>query len=143
MDIGVISVRYARALLKSASEAKLEAKVYAEMQTLAESYLRVPELRFTIDNPMLAKDKKEDLLLTACGATAGKGKDSGVSELTSRFVHLVIEEGRENALQFMANSYITLAVDLSLPLPCRLLLSRRCARWWKARLKALWSSRLR
>ena len=108
MDIGVISVRYARALLKSASEAKLEAKVYAEMQTLAESYLRVPELRFTIDNPMLAKDKKEDLLLTACGATAGKGKDSGVSELTSRFVHLVIEEGRENALQFMANSYITL-----------------------------------
>ena len=100
MDIGVISVRYARALLKSAMEAKLEAKVYAEMQMLAESYLRVPELRFTIDNPMLAKDKKETLLVTACGDEP--------TELTRRFVHLVLEEGRESALQFMANSYITL-----------------------------------
>lgn len=100
MDIGVISVRYARALLKSAMEAKLEAKVYAEMQMLAESYLRVPELRFTIDNPMLAKDKKETLLVTACGDEP--------TEFTRRFVHLVLEEGRESALQFMANSYITL-----------------------------------
>ena len=100
MDIGVVSVRYARALLKSAMEAKLEAKVYAEMQTLAESYLRVPELRFTIDNPMLAKDKKEQLLMTACGPKP--------TDLTQRFVHLVVGEGRENALQFMANSYITL-----------------------------------
>ena len=100
MDIGVISVRYARALLKSAVEAKLEAKVYAEMQTLAESYARVPELRFTIDNPMLAKDKKESLLMTACGEKP--------SELTQRFIHLVIAEGRESTLQFMAHSFITL-----------------------------------
>lgn len=100
MDIGVISVRYARALLKSAEEAKNEAKVYADMQVLAESYLRVTELRFTIDNPMLAKDKKESLLKTACGKNA--------TELTQRFIHLVLEEGRESALQFMANSYITL-----------------------------------
>lgn len=109
MDIGVVSVRYARALLKSAVEAKQEATVYAEMQTLAESYLRVPELRFTIDNPMLAKDKKEELLLTACGELSIKdGKAAKVSDLTKRFVHLVIEEGRESTLQFMANSYITL-----------------------------------
>ena len=32
MDIGVISVRYARALLKSATDAKIEQQVYAEMQ---------------------------------------------------------------------------------------------------------------
>ena len=35
MDIGVISVRYARALLKCALDAKIEDKVYVEMQTLA------------------------------------------------------------------------------------------------------------
>ena len=106
MDIGVISVRYARALLKSAAEAKQEEKVYAEMQKLAESYLRVPELRHTIDNPMLDKDKKESLLVTACGETSAKaGK---ISELTRRFLHLVLQEGRESALQVMANSYITL-----------------------------------
>ena len=51
MDIGVISVRYARALLKSATDQKLEDKVYQEMMTLAKSYLEVPQLRQTIDNP--------------------------------------------------------------------------------------------
>ena len=42
MEIGVISVRYARALLKSATEAQLDEQVYGEMQTLAQSYIRVP-----------------------------------------------------------------------------------------------------
>ena len=39
MDIGVISVRYARALLKSATDQQLEATVYKEMMTVAKSYL--------------------------------------------------------------------------------------------------------
>ena len=100
MDIGVVSVRYARALLKSATEQKLEDAVYQDMQTLADSYVRVPQLRFTIDNPMLAKDKKKQLLVTACGDRH--------TPLTERFVELVLGEDRENILQFMANSYITL-----------------------------------
>jgi len=100
MDIGVVSVRYARALLKSATEQKLEDAVYQDMQTLAASYVDVPQLRFTIDNPMLAKDKKKMLLLTACGDKH--------TPLTERFVELVLDEDRENILQFMANSYITL-----------------------------------
>ena len=100
MDIGVISVRYARALLKSATEQKLEDAVYSEMQTLAESYIRVPQLRFTIDNPMLAKDKKKMLMLTACGHEG--------NTLTERFFDIVLQEDREGILQFMANSYITL-----------------------------------
>lgn len=100
MEIGVISVRYARALLKCATEQKIEDKVYQEMQTLAQSYLQVPELRFTIDNPMLAKDKKEGLIVTACGGD--------ISSLTKRFISLVLAEDRESTLQFMATSYITL-----------------------------------
>ena len=67
MDIGVISVRYARALLKSATDANIEDTVYADMQLLAKSYIEVPVLRHTIDNPMLAKDKKQMLLETAAG----------------------------------------------------------------------------
>ena len=62
MDIGVISIRYARALLKSATDAKLEDTVYQDMMTVAKSYVDVPALRQTIDNPMLSKDKKESLL---------------------------------------------------------------------------------
>ena len=97
MNLGVISMRYAKALLKSSVQASLEEAVYADMQTLSQSYLQVPELRFTIDNPMLPKEK---LLLTACGKTP--------TEQTQRFIRLVLDEDRENALQFMANSYITL-----------------------------------
>lgn len=58
MDIGVISVRYARALLKGAIAERIESKVYQEMQILLNSFLTISELRFTIDNPMLSKDKK-------------------------------------------------------------------------------------
>ena len=100
MDIGVISVRYARALIKSALSMKLEDQVYQEMQTLFKSYIDVPELRFTIDNPMLSKDKKLALLTTALGKNP--------SELSKKFLQLVMKEDRESTLQFMAASYITL-----------------------------------
>ena len=71
------------------------------MQTLSKCYLQVPELRQTIDNPMLDNGKKESLLVTASGG-------SGISSLTKRFISLVMAEGRESALQLMAASYITL-----------------------------------
>ncbi|SET30048.1 F0F1 ATP synthase subunit delta [Prevotella sp. kh1p2] len=100
MDIGVISVRYARALLKIAMELNLDEQVYQEMQVLGACYLKVPELRFTIDNPMLLDNKKQQLLETACGQQP--------SELTKKFISLVLKEGRENFLQFMAAAYITL-----------------------------------
>ena len=100
MDIGVISVRYARALLKSATDAKIEADVYKEMQTMAKTYAEVPQLRQTIDNPMLSKDTKQTLLLTAVGEK--------LCELTKAFISLVLKEDRENVMQFIANSYVTL-----------------------------------
>ena len=100
MDIGVISVRYARALLKSATDQKLDEQVYQEMMLLAKSFLEVPQLRQTIDNPMLSKDKKEMLLQTASGEK--------VSTLTKSFIRLVLKEDREKVIQFMANSYVTL-----------------------------------
>ena len=93
-------MRYARALLKSRTEAWLEDKVYQDMQTLAKSYIDVPELRFTIDNPMIAKESKEALLKAAAGNEATK--------LTEDFIKLVLKEDRENVMQFIANSYITL-----------------------------------
>ena len=53
MDIGIVSVRYARALLKGATIAKQEDKIYAEMQTLFSSYTEFPQLHSTMNNPML------------------------------------------------------------------------------------------
>lgn len=100
MDLGVISVRYARALLKCSVESKVEDKVYQEMQTLAESYIKVPELRRAIDNPMIAREQKAELLNVAAG-----GK---VSKVTERFISLVLDEMREKTVQFIANAYVTL-----------------------------------
>ena len=100
MDIGVISTRYARALLKSATDAKLEDQVYQEMIVLGKSFMDVPVLRQTIDNPMLDKAKKQTLLETAAGGS--------LSTLTQTFIALVLKEDRENMIQFMAYSYVTL-----------------------------------
>lgn len=100
MDLGLISVRYARALLKASVEAKLSDNVYSDMQALADCYIKVPELRFTIDNPMLSKKKKEILLGLAMG-------DKPCS-VTRTFIELVLKEDRESMMQFMANSFITL-----------------------------------
>ena len=70
------------------------------MQVLAASYAEVPALKATIDNPMLSKSQKGDLLTSATGSTS--------CELTKRFIGLVLDEGRENIMQFIANSFITL-----------------------------------
>ena len=70
------------------------------MQILYKSYLDVPELRTTIDNPVLAKEKKQKVLEIACG--------DDITNLTKRFIDLVLKKDREFALQFMAASYITL-----------------------------------
>lgn len=94
MDLGLISVRYARALFKASVEAKNSDKVYADMQVLAASYAEVPALKATIDNPMLSKSQKSDLLTSATGSTS--------CELTKRFIGLVLDEGRENIMQFIA-----------------------------------------
>ena len=96
MDLGVISVRYARALLKSATALKIEDSVCQDMMCLGRSYIEVPQLRTAIATPMLQPEKKELLLVTAAGTEP--------TELTRRFLKLVLREGRDNALQFMAAS---------------------------------------
>ena len=100
MDIGVIATRYARALYKGAALQKVEDDVYRDMENLAESYTRVPDLRPTLDNPMLHRESKQRLMETAAG-----GK---VAPVTANFFALVLKEGRESMLQFMANAYLTI-----------------------------------
>ncbi len=100
MNTGVISVRYARALLKCSGDAGLDAQVCDEMTALAKAYIEVPALRETIDNPMVSKETKESLLVAAVGGQP--------QELTVTFFRLVLKEGREDLIQFMANSYVTL-----------------------------------
>lgn len=100
MDLGVISIRYARALHKSAMQAGCDEAVCHDMTALLKAYTQLPQLRQTIDNPMLRADMKEKLLAAACGET--------IDALTKRFLHLVVKEGREPVMQLIASSFITL-----------------------------------
>ncbi len=100
MNTGIISVRYARALLKSAAASGEKEKVFSDMKRLASNFIELPALRKTMENPTVGKGDKEQLLCTACG--------SSPCDLTRSFIKLVLKEGRENMVQFMANSYMSL-----------------------------------
>lgn len=90
MNTGVVSMRYARALLAYAKGQKVEDRVYEEVKTLAANYVNVPDLRRAIENPVLDAKRKCELLREASG-----GKE--VSEELMRFFALVLDERRENS----------------------------------------------
>jgi len=101
MNTGVVSRRFAKALLAYAKGEGLEDKVYKEVKTLAAHFAEVPALRRAVENPVLERSKKLELLCEASG-----GKD--VSQVMTRFLSLVLEDRREKFLQFMMWSYIDL-----------------------------------
>ena len=98
MNTGVVSRRYAKALLAYVKAAKKEGKVYEEMKTLASYFERVAGLRHAVENPVLDIPTKLKLLQEAAGG-------ANVSE---ELMGLVLEEKREKFLQFMTWSYIDL-----------------------------------
>lgn len=94
MDIGVISTRYAKALLAYATENGVEDKVYQEMLTFAKSFLEIPSLRQAIDNPILPLKEKISLVCNAAGTS--------VTEEYVRFVKLLFRERREKFFYFIS-----------------------------------------
>ena len=91
MNIGVVSKRYAKALLDFAIARGNEEKIYKEVETLAGHFGNVPDLKKTIENPVVTRKAKLDLLIEASG-----GKN--VSEEMKRFLQLVIDGKREKFL---------------------------------------------
>ncbi len=92
MYIGVISMRYAKALLAYADEKGTEDTVYEEAGILADSFSRIPELRQALDNPVLPAENKvetdlrsrrrrsgERRIETLCGIGTGGTKRNSCS----------------------------------------------------------------
>lgn len=100
MEIGVVSMRYARALLLYATEKKTEDKVYKEMKVLAHSFMEVPDLKYALENPVISMKRRMALIELAAG-----GK---VCEESKKFIAMVLKENREKFLMYMAASYLTL-----------------------------------
>jgi F-type H+-transporting ATPase subunit delta len=97
MNNGKISIRYAKALLSSAKEAKVEEKVYSEMTTLENAFAQIQLLKQAMTNPTLTKEEKIKLLNSVFNNKASK--------LTQGFITLVVENGREDYFHRIALSF--------------------------------------
>jgi F-type H+-transporting ATPase subunit delta len=100
MNEGMISKRYAKALLLYAVEQKAEDAMFIEMKKLTSAFNDVPQLRMAMDNPTLNADDKLTLIKAAVGGKPG-------TEF-SRFAELVVKNRREVFFQNIALSYIDL-----------------------------------
>ncbi|MBR3871914.1 MAG: F0F1 ATP synthase subunit delta [Paludibacteraceae bacterium] len=97
MNNGKISIRYAKALLSSAKEAKVEEKVYSEMVTLESAFSQIDLLKQAMSNPTLTKEEKIKLLNSIF--------NNKTSNLTKSFISLVVDHGREDYFYRIALSY--------------------------------------
>jgi len=100
MNVGMISKRYAKALLEYAIENKSEDTVYSEMKKLEVAFAAEPRLRMAMDNPTLTIKDKLGLIKAAVGGNT--------SNVLSRFFDLVLKNKRETGLQYIALSYADL-----------------------------------
>lgn len=102
MDLGIVSTRYAKALLLFAEQNNEEDRVYEETSVLAETFIQVPALQQAMINPVLTEAQKKQLLLTAaCGKNAP-------SQSLSRFASLIIHKMRAELMHQVALTYGTL-----------------------------------
>lgn len=100
MDIGTISSRYAKALLRYALECKAEESVYQQALVLSRTMMQVRELDKALLNPVLDKATKLSLLTEAAGGTS--------HEAFIRFIDLLFRQRRERYLLFILHSFVNL-----------------------------------
>ena len=102
MDIGIVSMRYAKALMEYAKSTGTEDRLYTEMRTLSRSFEKHPDLRAALANPILPVEEKFSLICTAAVGDAPAGQE------LSRFVTLILKNRREAFLQYICLSYLDL-----------------------------------
>lgn len=99
MDIGIVSMRYAKALIDYAYNSVKEDVMYREFSTLAHSFEKHPELREALLNPILSAKDKFALI---CTAAAG---EQPTSEEFNRCIALIQKNRREGLLQYISLSF--------------------------------------
>lgn len=102
MDVGIVSMRYARAFIEYAQSLGKEDELYENMKSLAESFLSHTDLREALNNPVLTDEEKTTLISVAAGCADGAGRE------LKNCIALILHNRRENMLQYIANSYMTL-----------------------------------
>lgn len=100
MNTGLISSRYALALYEFAQQQNAEDRVYDEAKLLAKSFVKFNDLRPVLDNPVLGKTQKKQIILLAMS--------NAVDAVFDKFLDLVLEKNRETQIQTITLKYIDL-----------------------------------
>lgn len=101
MNSGLISTRYAKALLEHAIDSEEQQLVYRRMQTLAVMFTQQPSLRRALAGTMNTKKQKISLLQTACGG-------GELPPSLERMIRLILENEREELIHYIALRYAEL-----------------------------------
>lgn len=100
MNSGLISTRYARALLDYAAEMGEQEEVYEKMKLLSEIYLEVSDLRYAIQNQSVSNSEKRAVITTACGGS--------LPSSFSKMLTLILRNERQEHLLYIALRFVEL-----------------------------------
>jgi len=98
MKEGLIASRYAKALYEFASDSKKEEEIYKGMKMLEKSFSLNKELNVVLRNPLLKKELKKQLIITAYGGE--------IDIVFERFIELILNNKREAYLQNIVLKYL-------------------------------------
>ena len=102
MDLGIVSMRYAKALMQYACDMQVEESLYNSFKMLEHSFRTHPDLQQALENPILPRQDKFRLI-----CTAALGAESPSREF-SRFMALVLQNGRESMLRYICLCFLHL-----------------------------------
>lgn len=100
MNTGLISTRYATALLDYSIASGQEKEVYGRMKTLSEVYLLVPQLRTALANTTISNKNKKQIIFTSIGGSVPSSLD--------KMIDLILKNERVEVILFIALRYIEL-----------------------------------
>lgn len=92
------AIRYAKALMQLAEESKSLDTVVADVKMIHNLVEGSADLRMLLSSPLIKSDKKQSILTSLL---TGK-----VSDLTLKFIQLVVEQNRESSLGVIAEEFI-------------------------------------
>lgn len=100
MIVTALNRRYAKSLLDLSIEQNKLEEIKKDMDLLIEVITSSRDLRVLLSSPIVSADKKESILTTLF-----QGK---VSELTFKFISIILSKGRESQLEGIAHGFINL-----------------------------------
>lgn len=100
MNIGLIPVRYATALLDFAKEKSLQDKVYEEVKLVEHAFSTFSDFKTILENPVMDKKLKRKVIHTAAGIK--------ITPVFEKFVDLLLQNNREDFLRNIGLRYIDL-----------------------------------